>query len=215
MAFKVLDLNGWKMIDLFSPELDQLKKREFKRNETIYDQGDDPRALYLIEEGIVGLTHTSETGHDTLFRVFSKGYIFGHRSLLAQEKYHASAVCLTSAKIYEISEPEFKKIYEKNPEILRKLAKVLAKELGASELRISGLHDKSAHHRIVESLVFLKLKHPEYTWTRKEIADFAGSTLESVVRVISSMQEKGLLKKEGRKFHLLDYEKALEAASSI
>lgn len=221
MAFKVWQKKGLilstntTLYELLSTELNRLKKREFKRNEEVYNQGDFPRSLYLIESGIIGLTHTSEKGHETLFRVFSKGYVFGHRSLLAGETYHARALCLTPAVIYEISEQKFKDIYQKKPEILRALAEILAKELGSSELRMADLQDKSAHHRIVESLVFLKLKHPDYTWTRKEIADFAGSTLESVVRVMSAMQESGLLLKEGRKFHILDCELALKSAPRI
>lgn len=204
-----------KLFDLLKSELPKFRKRQFKRNEIIYNEGDIPQALYLIESGIVGLFHISQNGHETLLRVFSKNYIFGHRSFIAQEEHHASSVCLTPSTIYEVNYEVFKSVCSQNSAILMELARVLAKELRNSELRLSGLQDKSAHRRIVEGIVYLKLKHPNYTWTRKEIADFAGSTLESVVRVLTNLQELNLIEKQGRDFVIKDYEKILDYSSTL
>ncbi len=203
------------LYELIENELPSFRKRQFKRNEIVYNEGDSPRNIYLIESGIIGLFHISETGHETLLRVFSKKYIFGHRSLIANENYHASAMCLTSSTLYEISESEFRAFCAKNPDFLFEVARILAKELRSSELRLSGHHDKSANRRIIESLIFLKLKHPNYIWTRKEIAEFAGSTFESVVRVMSSLQEEGHISKKGRDFDINDLDRLMEHASAL
>ena len=85
----------------------------------------------------------------------------------------------------------------------------IAKDLGKAELRMAGLLDKTAHKRITESLVFLKLKYPEYVWTRKEIAEYSGSTFETVTRVMTILEKKNLIKKSGRDFKVLDHEKLL------
>ena len=200
---------------LLKESLPDLHKRSYKRNEIIYNEGDNPENLYLINSGIIGLFHVSESGHETLLRVFSKGYVFGHRSLLAQEAYHASSICLTPSEVYVIPYSKLKELCSRQPDILFNLSRILAKELRASELRMSGLQDKSANRRIVEALVFLKLKHPSYTWTRKEIAEFAGSTVESVVRIITTLEKEGLLEKRGRDFHMNDYEEVLEFSKEI
>ena len=201
--------------ELLKPDLERFSKREFKRNQIIYNEGDEPQSLFIIESGIIGLFHVSESGHETLLRVFSKSYIFGHRSLIAKEPYHGSSICLTPSSIYEVPYTQLKELCSKNPEIIFEIAKILAKELRNSEIRLSGLQDKSANRRIVEALVFLKLKHPDYTWTRKEIADFAGSTLESVVRVITALEKQGLLEKQGRDFIIHDFERTLEFSQDL
>ena len=69
----------------------------------------------------------------------------------------------------------------------------MAKDLGEAELRMAGLQDKTANIRIAESLVYLKLKHPKHIWTRKEIAEFSGSTFETVTRVMTLLSNAGLL----------------------
>ncbi|MBC75968.1 MAG: hypothetical protein CME64_08120 [Halobacteriovoraceae bacterium] len=203
------------LLELLKKELSYFTERQYKRNQIIYNEGDAPDGLYFIESGIIGLFHVSESGHETLLRVFSKNYIFGHRSLIAQENYHASSICLTPSRIYHISSSKFKELYTRNPEVLFEISKILAKELRASELRLSGLQDKSANRRIVESLVYLKLKHPNYTWTRKEIAEFAGSTFESVVRVMTGLQDLGLIEKKGRDFQVFDFEKMIDHSTTL
>lgn len=201
--------------DLIKDHLGKFNKRTFKRGQIIYNEGDTPKSIFVNEKGIIGLFHISETGHETLLRVFSKRYIFGHRSYMAKEAYHASAVCLTSSEVYEIPESAFREICSETPDLLFEISRILAKELRSSEIRMSDLQDKSANQRIVESLVFLKLKHPDYTWTRKEIAEFAGSTLESVVRVMSLLQDEGLLEKNGRDFSINDVEKVLDRSQEL
>lgn len=196
-------------------ELGHSQTKSFKRGEIIYNEGDFPESLFAIESGIIGLFHISESGQETLLRVFTKGHIFGHRSLIAGENYHASSVSLTPSKVYAIPYSKLKEICAKNTEVIFSISKILAKELRAQELRMSGLQDKSTNRRIIEAMVFLKLKHPNYTWTRKEIAEFAQAAVESVVRVITSLEKEGLLEKVGRDFLIKDFEALLDYSKDI
>lgn len=185
------------------------KYKEFKRSQIIYHEGDVPTHVYFVESGLIGLFHISETGKETFFRVFSKGDILGHRSLFAAEPYHASAVALTPVTLKSVSAEECEKICLEHPEIMRKLIKKLSIDLGKSELRMSGLLDKTANKRISESLVYLKLKYPDYTWTRKEIAEYSGSTYETVTRLMTYLEKNNLIKKIGRDYQIDSPEKLL------
>lgn len=156
-----------------------------------------------------GLFHISETGKETFFRVFSKDDILGHRSMLAEEPYHGSAVALSPLKIRVISKEQCREICLQNPDFLQIMVKNLASDLGKAELRIAGLLDKSANKRIAESLVYLKLKYPKYIWTRKEVAEYSGSTFESVTRLMTKLEEENIITKSGRDFAINDVAKLL------
>lgn len=192
-----------------SPLIENKIEQSFKRNQIIYHEGDTPKHLYFIVSGLVGLFHVSEDGKETFFRVFGKDDIFGHRSYFAEESYHASSIALTPVKLAVISTEECSRICQNNPELIRKITKIMARDLGKAELRMAGLLDKTAHRRISESLVYLKLKHPDYTWTRKEIGEYSGSTLETVTRVMTILEKKGLIEKNGRDFNILDIDELL------
>lgn len=184
-------------------------ERHFKRGDIIYHEGELPEYLYFIKSGIVGLFHISESGKETFFRVFGNDDILGHRSYFAEELYHASSIALSPVKLTLISKQECERICAENPSLLKEITKNMARDLGQAELRMAGLLDKTAHKRISESLVYLKLKYPEHTWTRKEIADYSGSSLETVTRVMSILEKKSHIEKQGRDFKIYNYKKLL------
>jgi CRP-like cAMP-binding protein len=194
---------------IVKPYIQIKSEQTFKRNQIIYHEGDLPKYLYFIVSGLVGLFHISEDGKETFFRVFGKDDIFGHRSFFAEEPYHASSVALTPVTIAIIATEECNRICKDNPELIKNIASIMAKDLGKAELRMAGLLDKTAHKRISESLVYLKLKHPDYVWTRKEIGEYSGSSYETVARVMTILEKKNLIEKHGRDFKILDPDKLL------
>ncbi len=177
-------------------------------------EGEEPQSLYLVKSGLIGLYHISESGKETFLRVFAKDSIFGHRSYFAQTPYHANAIALSESEIHIISKEQCNEICENHPDLLKELMKIISLELGEAEQRLAGLLDKSANTRIRESLVFLKLKYPQKVWTRKEVADFSGSTLETVTRVMTTLSNDGLIQKNGRDFKILDVDKILHYIDS-
>lgn len=195
---------------LLKPYIQTSSKRSCKRGEIIYHEGDTPESLYLIETGLVGLFHISESGKETFLRVFGKDSIFGHRSYFAESPYHGTSIALEATELIIISKEQCQDICLTKPDLLKAMVKMIASDLGEAELRLAGLQDKSAPARIAEALVYLKLKHPDHTWTRKEIAEFSGSTFESVARVMTKLSDQGLITKEGRDYTINDHQKVLE-----
>lgn len=191
------------------PFIKKSSKKSFKRGQTIYMEGEDPEHLYFVESGLVGLYHVSESGKETFLRIFEKDNIFGHRSYFAATPYHANAIALNDCEVRIISNEQCSEICETQPLLLKELTKIISIELGEAEQRLAGLLDKTANARISETLVFLKLKYPKKVWTRKEIADFSGSTLETVTRVMTKLSNNQLLEKEGRDFKILNIEELL------
>ena len=196
-------------LDALSDILQKTETRSLKRNQFIYHEGDQPNGLYFVESGIIGLFHISESGKETFLRIFSKNSLFGHRSYFASENYHASTIALTETKFKHILPKECESFFQEQPDALRAITTELAKDLGKAEVRLAGLQDKTTNQRIAESLVFLKLKYPEKTWTRKEIAGYSCSSSESVTRFLTYCEDQNVLRKTGRDFEILDREKIL------
>lgn len=180
------------------------QEKSLKRGEILYHEGDEARSLYVVKKGLIGLFHISESGKESFLRVFAEGDVLGHRSFFAEEAYHATSISLTDTRVNIVSTTQCQELCEKNSDFLKEVTKSLAKDLRRAELRLAGLTDKSADQRIAESLVFLKHKYPEQVWTRREIAEFSGSTIETVTRSMSKLEEEGVLKKKGRDFEILN-----------
>ena len=194
--------------------LNNPKTLNLKKREILYHQGDVPSSVFIIKKGLMGLFNLSDSGKETFLRTFCENDLIGHRSYLAGENYHATSVALSVAEIIVIGREECEKICFDNPDILLNVAKHLAKDLKNAELRLSGVQDQSAQRRVVESLIFLKLRHPEHVWGRKEIAEHSASTIETVARTLTRLEKENLLLKKGRDLEIDNFDKLLQFSKS-
>ncbi|EQC44054.1 Crp/Fnr family transcriptional regulator [Bacteriovorax sp. Seq25_V] len=192
---------------LTKEECQEVTTFNFKKSDIIYNEGDAPLGLYFINKGYIGLTRLSVSGSETLLRVFSPKYFFGHRSLMANEAYHANATALVNSEITFIPKECFSKIIARDNTLLVYIAQILAKELRIAENKFSSLASSKVTARIVQTLAFLRTKYPDYKWTRKEIGEYCGAKTETVSRVLTVLEEQELIKKDGRSIEVIDYER--------
>ena len=202
-------MNFIKLLNNTQIESKHLISREFKKNDTIYEEGEQPQSIYIIEEGVVGLFLISETGKETFLRIFGHGSILGHRSYFAGEAYHATAICLTDCHFKCITKTDFNHIVSRNNELLMNILRLMSQDLGFAEQRLAGLQDKSAPRRICESLLYLKIKGDGQIWTRKQIAEYSGTTTETVARVMTKLEKLSIIQKVKRDYQIIDQEKLL------
>ncbi|MCB9063019.1 MAG: Crp/Fnr family transcriptional regulator [Halobacteriovoraceae bacterium] len=189
--------------------------KTYKKGQIIYHEGSKPEGLYCITSGIVGLVNILPNGEESLLRVFGPNNFFGHRTMLANETYHSTTIALDETRLCFVSKERFYEIIHKQPDILLKMTEILAKELKAAELRLRDSTGKKAQTRIIESLVYLKTKHPNHRWTRKEIGEYSGTKTETVARVLSLLEKENLIKKIGRNILIESTEDLLNYASSF
>jgi CRP-like cAMP-binding protein len=92
---------------------------------------------------------------------------------------------------------------------------VVSKELRAAEGRLCAHSDKNAAERVAEAVLFLREKFPSQNWTRKEIAEWAGTTPETVMRSLADFETRGLIEQVGRKINILDRSALVKEANLI
>lgn len=175
-----------------------------KRGDVIYRAGEEPQNIYFVESGLIGLALWGESGKDHLVRLFKAGQIFGHRSLFAQEKYHATATVIDESQVRYLNKAQMRERMKGNCDLAEKLLETLAKELRQAEAKQLVLSEKDATTRIAEAVVYLKELHPKYEWTRQEIADFCGSTTPTVIRTLAKFVDDGLIEQRGREIVILN-----------
>lgn len=176
-----------------------------KRAEAVYRQGDPANGIYIVAEGLIGLSLIGQqSGKEHLLRLFKAGDFFGHRSLFQSESHHASAIALESSRIYVLQKKDFFYLTEKYPAILRAIVEILAKELGKAERLHVDIIENQILPRTAHALVYLKDVHPNHNWTRQEIANFCASTVSTVIKTLALLEERGLIEQEGRVIHIKD-----------
>lgn len=185
----------------------------FKKGQYIFYSGNFPSGLYCVNSGVVKLESSGSTGNNHILRVVQGGGILGYRSLFAEEAYEATAVVHEEAAVCHIPKSALTELLQKYPEVGMKFLAHVSKELKSAESRICGLTDKNAAERIAEAVLFLKDNFKDQNWTRKEIAEWAGTTPETVMRSLADFEEEGFIELKGRKINILKKEALIERAN--
>lgn len=101
----------------------------------------------------MGLVTVSPSGRERLVRLFKAGQYFGHRSLLADEKYHANSLALEPAECRIFPKADVLALFRKFPELALEIAKKLARELGRAELWLGFMTDRQVTERVADGLI--------------------------------------------------------------
>ncbi len=181
--------------------------QEFKRGDFIYNSGDKPQGIYIVEEGLVGLSLIGkDSGKEHFMRFFSNGQFFGHRALFSDEVYHASTVVLEKTKVKLIPKNVFLSILDDHPHLYKDFLKCVSRELGQCENLHVMILENQILPRTAQALIYLKRLHPEHNWTRQEIANFTASTTSTIIKAMAELENMGLIRQIGRNIEILNPE---------
>ena len=182
----------------------RLEFKEYRRTEKIYRAGELPLGVYFISRGLVGLTIATTAGKDHLVRLFGQRQFFGHRSILAGEDYHATAVALEPTNIIFLPRQDLDEALSSFPSVIFKMSQTMASELRSCEVKFAAQTDQDVTLRVIETVIYLLKMFPEHQWTRKEIAEYCGSTPPTVIKVLAKLESRSLISQEGRSIGILD-----------
>lgn len=171
----------------------------------VFYAGNEPLGLYTVGRGLIKLELISPTGSAHTLRFIGPGGVLGYRSLFANEPYQANAVAMEDSELCFIPKNEIFKLFDDHPEVAMNLMTYLAKDLRFAEEKWLDQMDKGAAERVAESLLFLQHDFSHQNWTRREIAEWAGTTPETVIRALAQLEKEGIIdQSDGRSIKILN-----------
>lgn len=180
-------------------------RKEYKRGDIVYAMGDEARGVFFIEKGLVGLTIVGQSsGKEHLLRFFKCGEFFGHRALFSNEGYHGTTTVMEPTTVLFVPKEIVLSTLNKKPLLYRDILFIIAKELRRCEEQHVMILENQILSRIAQAVIYLKDLHPTHNWTRQEIANFCASTVSTVIKALSELEDRGLIQQEGRVIKILD-----------
>lgn len=183
----------------------------FKAGQTIFYADNDPLGIFTVTRGLVKLEVVSPSGTAHTLRLVGPGGALGYRSLFSEEPYHASAIAVEEVDLCFIPKANVMDIFKNHPAIAMKLLTHVSRDLRQAEEKWLDQMDKGASERIAEALLFLQDHFAHQGWTRREIAQWAGTTPETVIRTLAQFEKEGYIDQtDGRSIRILNREKLRE-----
>ena len=199
-----------------------LEVRKYKKNQSIYAEGERPSHLLCLLDGKVKIYREGVCGRSQIMRIIKPVEYFGYRAYFAEEHFVTSAAAFEASIVCWIPMSIIKELVTENNKLAMFFIKMLAVDLGISDERTVNLTQKHIRGRLAESLIFLKetygLEEDGATisifLSREDLANLSNMTTSNAIRTLSNFAAEKLIAIDGRKIKIID-EEELEKISRI
>jgi CRP-like cAMP-binding protein len=191
-------------------------RKKYKKGSIILLEEDTGAALFVIIGGKVKIVRTDDDGREVILSILGENDFFGEMSILDGLSRSASVVALTRAELFMIHRRDFLKLMQDYPSVAISLLKELTMRLRKADAQIKSLSLKDAAGRVAN--VILQLADDIGTIRKgrveideiplqQDLANMAGTSRETISRVVHMFVKKGHLELQGNKMIINDYEK--------
>ncbi len=174
--------------------------KKLDQAEIIFKEGTNCQFYMQLISGSVKWFNIDEEGKEYIQTIIEPGECFGEIPLFDGGPYAATAIAEEPTMIIRLSKNSFMQLIRDNPDIHFSFTKLLAKRVRFKFLLLKSLALQAPEARISTLLNYLKKENKNFcpecnqlNLTRQQIADMTGLRVETVIRTIRSMHEKGIL----------------------
>jgi CRP-like cAMP-binding protein len=194
----------------------------YKKGQTIFMQGNNPYGIFCVRSGKIKIVNTNKEGKESITRLVSVGDVFGHRSLLSGQAYHASAKTLEDSVVCFFEKDFILRLIKEHPLLAFNFLAQLSEEVGIAETKNSTFVHKNARERLGGLLINLKESYGvsdlkgirlEIKLTREDMAAMIGSTHETLVRLFTEFKNEEIIIQEGKVIFIINEKKLNEFAN--
>ena len=184
-----------------------LRLRRFKRDETVFHQGDPGDALYIVASGRVKVVLPSPDANEgAILATLGRGQFFGELAMLDGQPHSADVVAIEPTETLVLGRADFEQLFESEPSIRRSLVLALARELRRLTDHVEALHFLDLPQRLAQRIAELAMAAPDaradtevrldWPYTQAELAGMVGGSRESVNRLLADFVGRGLIRFE-------------------
>ena len=186
--------------------------RRYRRNTYLFHQGDpSPEVMFLID-GRIEVASLSSGGHRMLHTTLDEPQFFGELGVLGELPRTAAALALDESSVWAAPGDAFVEFLASEPTAARAIQRALSRQIVAHEAFVDDLLFLDLKGRVAKRLLQLVAptldRLPEdgvlvpSIVTHADLASLCGGSRENVTRILSEMQRRRLIERDGRRFVL-------------
>ncbi|HSW58969.1 MAG TPA: Crp/Fnr family transcriptional regulator [Dehalococcoidales bacterium] len=183
-------------------------EKRFVQGESIFWEGDHPDWFYVIREGKVRIYKTTSGGKEITLSFFGPGEMFGEVAVLENKAFPASAQAVTAVRLIGIKTSDFWDFLLKHPSIALKVLNVMAGRLREAQSRLRDMAGERVEQRLARLCLRLAAKIGNtLPFTRQELSDMAGTSVETTIRILSQWKKQRLIDSVRGRIIIMDTQK--------
>jgi len=195
------NLETWlKSFSLSSDNIQQITRVKiiFRKGETICKQGALTNHIMLLSEGLTKIYLESSHDRNFIIKIAKPFDFIGLSSLYGENTYTFSVAALVPCSVYLVEKETLKNIFFKNPDFAYQAMKWFSQNFSLLLDKMSSVSNKQSLGRMSDVLLYLAKdifsnNTIEGCISRKDIAELAGLSTESAVRILSDFKSDSIV----------------------
>jgi CRP/FNR family transcriptional regulator, nitrogen oxide reductase regulator len=168
-------------------------ERRFAKGETIFLEGDPAQHVWFIREGHIKAVIHSASGRDQTLCMMGTGNMFGTCCCFGGGMYPCHTIAETETTVVSLPLKDFLALLETYPSLSGAVVSQLSLRLRQAK-HMQTLEQESVEKRVLHVLVNLVAEFGNtIPLTRREVAEMAGTTVETCIRTLSRLEADGLV----------------------
>jgi CRP-like cAMP-binding protein len=198
--------------------------RPYRKGTYLFHQDDDAHEVYFLYSGRVEISSVSLTGYRQMHTAIDPPQFFGELGVLGESRRTNTATALEDSQIWAVRGDVFLRFLSEQPLASRGLLRALAQQIQAHESLVDDLLFLDLKGRVAKRLLGLVAPSLDELpsdgalvpaiITHADLASLAGGSRESVTRVLSDFQRRGIVGRSGKRYVLKDI-KALSRLAGL
>lgn len=203
-------------------EFQKIKRSlQFEPHQTVFYEGHACLGLYLLCTGKVKLTRSSARGRRQIVRVLGRGELIEKHAFRENALHEATCETMEPSQVCIIDKERYLSFLHRNPQQAIRLIQLLSNELGLNMDQLDEFTFKSARERLAGLLLEMSKRFGHageggmlvgIPLKREEVAEMAGITVETAIRMLGAFRDEKLIAIDGRTITLMNVDRLAKIA---
>jgi CRP/FNR family transcriptional regulator len=189
-------------------------EKTFAKGESIWQQGDEPASFCLVRSGRVNMVITNAEGAESIVHFAVEGQSFCASAILQGKPNPCEARAAVDSVVSMVPARHFLAMVQRLPAIARHLLAQMAPQVCQGHCQAAQaacpVKDRLAN---LLSRLNAQFAGKDLPFTRQELANMSGTTVETTIRTLSSWQKEGVIQSRRGSLRVKDTGALEEAAA--
>ncbi|CAG0985730.1 Cyclic AMP receptor protein [Myxococcaceae bacterium] len=189
----------------------QVRERWYPARKVLFREGEAGEFLWAVRVGEVRIIRTTRDGRVMALETIRPGQIFGVVAAMEGNAYPVTAETAVESCVWRLPRVALLSLIRNDPQLTRVVLQIVSQRLRGAHTRLRSLAYDPADARLAQALL-RSAAGDEAHVTRRELAEAAGTTIETAIRVLRRFEQAGFVKGEVHHVHILDRDRLRQVA---
>ena len=182
----------------------------FRKGDSLTKQGAFASYMLFVIKGLVKQYLENESTNNYNLRIIKSGEFIGLSAVFLKNTFNYSSVALTDCQVFLVEKEAIRSVINQNGPFAFNIIKRYCEQNADLFSKIQSLHYKQMNGRLADALLYLddlKGENAEIfqLLSRKDLAEFAGISTESTVKLLKAFERDGLIKLQEKDIKLVNH----------